>query len=235
MTARTNLLAIGTAALVAVPAAGQAATSQFRAALDELNASGVSGTVDFFVDDVAQTLRVEADIAGLEPGQLHVNHIHGRFEDDGSPRNSVTPTMADDTDGDGFVEVLEGLPGYGDILLSLEESPRPGEGNNHLGPFAEADGSLRYELLYDLTDSAPFFSTVTGTDFDAEDLFPLDLREYVIHGLTVPGGVSDDLPDGGYLATLPVAAAQIAPIPVPAAGLLLLGALGGLGLLRRRA
>ena len=233
MTFRTKTAMVGTIAALVLPAAGQAATSQFRATLEELNGSSVSGTVDFFVDDVARQLRVVANIEGLEPNALHVNHIHGRFEDDGSPRNSVTPTMAADTDGDGFVEVLEGLPGYGDILLSLEPDPTPE--SNHVFPFATAEGTVDYELIYDLDDSGPIFSTVTGTDYDPEDLFPLELREYVIHGLTVPGGVNPDLPNGGYLATLPVAAAEISPVPVPAAGFLLMGALGGLGLMRRRA
>ncbi len=95
---------------------------------------------------------------------------------------------------------------------------------------------VHYSLSFDLSNDAIFFSPVLGNSYTSEDIFPLDLREYVIHGLIVPGGVNEDLPEGGYLATLPVAAAEIAmvaPVPLPAAGLLLFGGLGAFGIARR--
>ncbi|GGF78278.1 hypothetical protein GCM10011402_33660 [Paracoccus acridae] len=184
-------------------------------------------------------LNVSARISGLTPSMAHVNHIHGRFNDDGTIRNSEVPTPDADTDGDGFVEVLEGLPAYGDILLSLEPAlaginPRPSM--VHTGPISDAEGNLTYDLSFDLSNDSIFFSPVSGTSYTSEDIFPLDLREYVIHGMFVPGGVNDDLPNGGYLATLPVAAAELqtlAPIPLPAGGLLLVSGLGAFGIARR--
>jgi hypothetical protein len=231
-----TILALGATALLALPAAGEAATAKFRATLEELNGSGVTGRVNFTRDDDAQTLRVRADITGLTPGRLHLNHIHGRFDAAGNPANSVVPPPTADTDGDGFVEVLEGVPFYGDILLSLEQ-PAPQPGSAHQGPFADAGGNLVYDYLFDLTDSSIFFSPVTGANYDRDDITPLGLREYVVHGLVVPDFVFDDqsmIPEDNYSVTMPVAAAQIAPVPLPAAGLLLLGALGGLAALRRR-
>lgn len=224
-------------AVLSLPVAGHAAT--YRAVLTELNNSGVSGSVLFDVDEVNNLLNVSARISGLTPNMAHVNHIHGRFNDDGTARDSEVPTPDADTDGDGFVEVLEGLPAYGDILLSLEPalagmSPNPSM--VHTGPVSDAEGNLAYDLLFDLSNDSIFFSPVSGTDYTSEDIFPLDLREYVIHGMFVPGGVSDDLPNGGYLATLPVAAAELqtlAPIPLPAGSLLLISGLGAFGVARR--
>lgn len=140
---------ISTAILAAASVLGPpatAATQRFVAKLVELNGSGVTGSVHFDVDRVAQTLHVGGLTATFDDGSpaLHVNHVHGRFDGDGNPRNSVTPTMADDANGDGFVDVFEGLPNYGDVLLSLEPNPTPA--SNHNGPFADADGRLSYHL-----------------------------------------------------------------------------------------
>ena len=239
MTSRRTLTALATLAAVLAPAAGHAATAKFQAVLKPLNESGVSGIIRFTVDDVAQTLRVRADVAGLAPNQVHVNHIHGLFEDDDNdfvpneprvPVNSVTPTPAADMDGDGFVEVLEGAPLYGDILFSLNDPDMPG-----VNPVANDAGELSYDYFYDLSMGSPLLeNSVAGNVYTFDDLTPFTLREYVVHGDFVPAGVIAEDADAGYYASLPVAAAEISPVPVPAAGVLLLGALGGLGLMRRR-
>ena len=259
MTPTPNLtVAAAAIALTCLAAAGaHAATTSYAAILTELNGSGVSGRINFTLDDEAQTLRARANVSGLAAGLPHVNHIHGRFRDDYVPggsniaRNSVVPTAADDLDGDGLVEVLEAAGSYGDVLLSLE-NPAPTMSSFHNGPVADADGNVIYDYMFSLAGGAddPFFSTVGGPDYEASDAFPLDMREYVIHGAYVAG---DTLNEGfsfvpgterengtGYSATLPVAAAEIqavnapAPVPVPAGAFLLLTGLGGLGLAGRR-
>ncbi len=241
------LFAATVAAAGLLPVAGSAATSSYVANLTELNGSGVSGQVNFRHNVEAGTLRVRADVTGLAPSLPHVNHIHGRFNEDGSPRNSEVPTEALDADGDGLVEVLEAAPAYGDILLSLEPAlagADPDPSMVHTGPAADAEGRVSYDLTFDLSDDSIFFSPVSGAAYEGEDLFPLALREYVIHGAfvaesTLNEGASfvpgTERADGtGYSATLPVAAAEIAPVPLPAGGALLLAGLGGLGLVRRR-
>ncbi len=243
----TRTAATAAIALALPAGVASAATSSFVANLTELNNSGVSGQVNFRHNMDAQTLRVIANISGLAPSLPHVNHIHGRFNEDGSPRNSELPTQALDADGDGLVEVLEAAPAYGDILLSLESSlagDNPDPSMVHTGPAADADGNLSYDLTFDVTDDSIFFSPVLGNDYEGDDIFPLDLREYVIHGAFVPASslnegssfvAGTERADGtGYSATLPVAAAEIAPVPLPAGGALLLAGLGGLGLVRRR-
>lgn len=222
---KKTIAAAATAMILGLPAAGWTAT--FKANLVELNNSGVSGSVTFVVNEALTLLTVSARIMGLEPNALHINHVHGRFNEDGTPKDSILPTADLDTDKDGFVEVLEALPNYGGDPSKV-----------HTGPISDASGNLSYDLDFDLTDDAVFFSPVSRVNYTAADLFPLFLREYVVHGQTVPDGVRQDgegnLLPAGYDATLPVAAAELSPVPLPATGLLLMGGLGFLGAIRKR-
>ncbi len=178
------------------------ATDLFRADLVTLNASGVTGFVEVAMAAGAMTVRVEAD--GLEPDQVHIQHIHGRVAEDGSALNSRVPSQAFDTDGDGFVELGEGLPAYGPILFNLTD----GEGEGLDGFPTAPDGTIRFQETYDLTAEAGF-----GAGFDAASLRPLDLREFVVHGLSNDGsagaGTTGEI-DGtaGYKLVLPAASGE---------------------------
>ncbi|MCI0755791.1 hypothetical protein, partial [Teichococcus vastitatis] len=79
----------------------QVFTTDFTA----LNNSGVDGQALLFLDARSQTLTMHIKAEGLEPGQVHVQHIHG-FDND---KDAKTPTLAQDDDRDGFVELAEGL------------------------------------------------------------------------------------------------------------------------------
>lgn len=156
--------------------------------------------------DDRMTVRVEAD--GLEPGQLHVQHIHGRVGADGTALNSRVPNETFDTDRDGFVELAEGIPAYGPILFNLTE----GQGAGLEGLPTAPDGTIRFEQTYDLTSTAGF-----GEGFDMADLMPLDLREFVVHGLSADGaagaGTTGEI-DGtaGYKLVLPVASGEFVAV-----------------------
>jgi hypothetical protein len=222
----TTTAAVALAFSTALAASAEAST--FRADLMELNGSGVSGRVVFDLSPSGETLSADVDIKGAEADREHLFHIHGRL-DDGMPIDSVTPTLADDADGDGFVTLEEGAPGYGGILVPLLDGGTT--------PMAGPDGSISFMENYDLTDPATFFgsndASTLGTD--------LTLREIVLHGLTVDpteldpaSGAAGRVGPDGYLATLPVGAAEIQNVPLPAAAWMLLAGLGGLGVLARR-
>ena len=215
-------------------AAAQAAS--FRADVNTLNNSGASGTVLIDLSDDKKTLTVTTNATGLEPNQNHVQHIHGLFSSAGEIADSMTPTLAQDTDGDGFVELAEGGPVYGPIVLPLETINTP-------------DGNASITTVFDLTDPSIFGSSrTTGEPFTAADLMPLTFREIVIHGKTVAPGIGAGTPGevdgtGGYLAVLPVAAGEIvavnddaASVPEPGttAALIGMGAVGVLMLRRQR-
>jgi hypothetical protein len=177
-----------------------ATVMNYTITLSELNDSGVSGGGTLSFDDTTNLLNVNYTVNGLTQG-VHPQHIHGLFEEGigvpgGTPANSTVPTIANDTDGDGLIEVLEGATTYGDILLSLTETPGAGD-------FPMLGGTLNYSQVFDLSDMNVFQppSIATGNVYSMADLFPLDLREIVIHGDVVDGQ--------GFLATLPVAAGEI--------------------------
>ncbi|ETX12925.1 hypothetical protein OCH239_15205 [Roseivivax halodurans JCM 10272] len=180
--------------------------------LGALNSSGVSGTAIVATstdEDGSSYLNVAISGTGLTPDQVHAQHVHGRFDASGNPIDSVSPTLADDADLDGMVEVLEGVGKYGDVLLPLV-SPEGGD-----MPMADRNGTVSFLQSYDLDDAANFFSPVTGTDYTADDIMPLALREIVLHGVQVPDGLgegTDGEVDGGtngYTGILPAAAGEI--------------------------
>ena len=194
---------------------------------------GASARAAIRFDTDTQQLAVRLVATGLLPNEPHLQHIHGVLGGD-----SVSPTLAqNDDDGDGFVELLEGVPAYGPILLNLFEDD--GE-----FPVASADGRVDYSRIFDLASGdVPF-----DGDFGVEELRPesLDDREIVIHGAFVPEGaliVQEGQPDGitgAYNPVIPVAAGEIvaldapAPVPLPAAAWMLMAGVGGLGALRFR-
>ena len=183
--------------------------------LGSLNNSGASGTAILALmpenEDGEQYLSISISASGLESNVQVVQHIHGRFDEDGDPVDSVTPTNFADSDRDGYVEVIEGVPDYGDVLLPLTD----GEGN--FGSTDE-DGNFSFIASYDVNDGDLFGSPVTGADYDGADIFPLMLREIVLHGVTVPDGVGEgtdgevDGGDGGFTQILPATAGEIEEI-----------------------
>lgn len=187
---------------------------------DALNSSGVKASALLAVDldggmndgddstsMAGPSLNVVLTATGVTPGQTHIQHIHGLFDEDGNPIDSTTPTIADDTDSDGMVEVIEGLGKYGDIILSLAK--------NGAMPVADSEGRYTFINSYDLSDDSLFSSPVSGNDYTSDDLTPLTLREIVIHGLDIPDGIGEgtegeaDGGDNGYIPILPAAAGEI--------------------------
>ena len=132
----------------------------------ELNNSGVMGTALLALE--GNELTVTIDASGLEPNQLHPQHIHG-FVD--SNANASCPPMSADDDGDGLVELGEGLPFYGPVLLPLTPFPT-----------ADANGEIHY------------METFTLTAEEADQLKPMQNNAIVLHGMTVNGNYVATLP-----------------------------------------
>jgi hypothetical protein len=179
-----------------------------------LNNSGVAGRAVLLIDQDARTLTVDIQATGLEAGQMHIQHIHG-FADD---QDAVTPTIAQDGDGDGFVELAEGLATYGPIQLNLTLDPDSAahdhgtEGHDHTAgsvfPTVGADGVLNYREAFHFDANDPNAQAI----FDG--ITPLELKEIVLHGMTTTaqqgqgtGGEVDGT--AGYKLALPVASGEL--------------------------
>jgi hypothetical protein len=105
----------------------------FRAELEPLNSSGVSGTAIF--SQLGRTLRVQVTAASLEPQEEHAQHLH-RLED-GAP--GECPTEVQDENGDGVISDQEGETVYGPVALELAPFPT-----------ADADGDLSFQGTFDI-------------------------------------------------------------------------------------
>ena len=172
-----------------------------------LNNSGVDGFAVLFLDEQAQTLRVHIRAEGLEPNRVHPQHIHG-FPDD---RDARSPTIREDADRDGFVELAEGLVQYGPVQLNLSLNPETtaqNRGATAVFPTVGEDGVLRYQETFRFERDGPDAQAI----FD--DIVPLGAKEVVLHGLSVAegsgrgtGGEVDGT--GGYKAILPVASGEL--------------------------
>ena len=193
------------------------ADALFFVHIDPLNNSGVRGEAVLALN--GNILTVEIAATGLDPAfndatgmnQVHPLHIHG-FP--GGNPDSKVPTLASDADHDGFIEVAEGAPDYGPILLSL----------THNGQFPTApNGTFIFTQTYQLPSAAIPSPIQALNELGLNTDVPLDRREIVIHGLTLQAGqgatnadsivppIGLNEADGtpGYKAALPVAAGEI--------------------------
>ncbi|MCC9641989.1 dockerin type I domain-containing protein [Rhodopirellula sp. JC740] len=207
-------------------------TQTFTTTLSELNDSGVTGTANVTVDtsdpdNPSVTVSIQA--SGLVPNQPHIQHIHGRFASDldstgtidgpfigdgGSSIDSRTPDLGDDTNGDGFVTVGEGLAGYGNVLLNLSSprAPVPIEGNSPLADFDLADFPTAPDGTIDFSETYVFDLSDSDQARQYNNLLPMSLREIVLHGVNTDIDVDGDGSPDGYRVTGPAAAGTLSAV-----------------------
>lgn len=197
-------LILGASALGLTVAAQAAAAQTYKLNLRPLNQSGVVGTGSLTLSEDESQLTVRINARGLEPNQVHVAHIHGQVASGNQPAASSIPSRREDSDGDKFVELAEGLVTYGPILISLATDT-----GGNLDP--DGDGNVDYQQTFDLSDPS-----IYGEGFNKMSVIgdgdALHLREVIIHGMSVPAvGTLPGEVDGtaGYKIVLPVAGGEI--------------------------
>ncbi|MET3175655.1 UNVERIFIED_ORG: hypothetical protein ABIB52_003524 [Arthrobacter sp. UYCu721] len=88
-------------------------TVTLTANLTELNGSGASGTATAVVRN-QKIQHIEVHATGLTPDAPHAQHIHY-----GNQALNECPTLAQDSNGDGRLNTVEGVPAYGPVVVSL--------------------------------------------------------------------------------------------------------------------
>ena len=92
---------------------GGGKTVTLTATLNELNGSGASGTVTATVRN-QKIKNIEVHAMGLTPDAPHAQHIHF-----GAQALHECPTAKQDTNKDGRLTTVEGVPAYGPVAISL--------------------------------------------------------------------------------------------------------------------
>ncbi len=121
-----GILGASTVALLAAAAFGSGAaqahspqptgadkTVTLHATLTELNGSGAYGTATAVVRN-QKIKHIEVHASGLTPDAPHAQHIHY-----GNQALNECPTLAQDANGDGRLNTVEGIPAYGPVVVSL--------------------------------------------------------------------------------------------------------------------
>ena len=180
--------------------------STYYARLRPLN-SRVTGWVRFRLRGDEFNTQLTAMRAA--PSIMHIAHIHA---------GTRCPTMAADKNKDGYVDVIEGLPDYGAILVPLDGDLSSQDAGHASSPVANAKGRIRYTqttsysaMLSDLHAMDPNPNDAIVKLKTGEELRLTD-RHVVVHGVassTVLPSTVQSLPGAPAQATLPIACGQI--------------------------
>lgn len=157
-------------------------STTYRADLQMLNNSGGSGEAIIRLSASGKNALVRIRASGLEAG-THLAHIHALSSGD-----SACPTLAQDSDNDGFIEVAEGAQTYGPIRVNF----------GNIDP--DMDGNIDFQTTVKLSGD--------------EGIMPLTNAHIVVHGRSITnnaGAGTDGEVDGsnGYKLPLPVLCGEI--------------------------
>ncbi|HKJ11039.1 MAG TPA: hypothetical protein VJ976_01475 [Ornithinimicrobium sp.] len=125
-------------------------------------------------------VQVKVRASGLAPNLPHAMHLHGV---PGEATDLGCPGPAADTDGNGFVTTLEGVPFYGGIVASLtttgDTTPTSALALDRF-PVADAAGNLSYSRTFRSEPASADAGTV----------------QVVVHGIDINGNGSYDFEAG---------------------------------------
>ncbi len=139
--------------------AGTPRTDDHTADLAPVN-SGGSGHVD--LHQHGTRLSVDLEAHGLDDG-VHLAHIHGLKQ-----AQAECPSLARDTDGNGLVDLPEGLPDYGPVVRTLSQGTSDrGTSLDYLRAFTHLDNGDSIASLGSLDQYAV---VVHGVDLDGDGL-----------------------------------------------------------------
>ncbi len=179
-TSTKTLLALPAALALCLTSATAASADQtFTMDLSDTmgNQSGSQSTATVKLKGDRMTVTIHG--TGFTPKSPHAQHFHGSFD---ANKDFTCPTSSADKDGDGQVNTEEGLPMYGDIIISLttkgDTSAKSGLAIDRM-PVADADGNLDYKRTIKLPAGAGdklknLHVVQHGLDANGNDKYDLD-------------------------------------------------------------
>ena len=185
VSALTGVAAIGALSLAVPGTAQNNDATVYTANLQALPNTSGTGSATLRLSANGTNLLVHITASGLEAGGAHLGHIHGLA----GGAESDCPTIAQDTDGDTFVELAEGLVTYGPIIIDFM----------NIDP--NQDGTID-------------FRTTVKLEGDNAGALPLANRHIVVHGMSTAAGVGAGTPgevngSAGFKTLLPVLCGEI--------------------------
>ena len=211
---RLCTLAIATGALaLALPAAGFAADVQYTATLRPLNAkiahARTHGVAQFTEHDGKLTIDIK--VRGAPADMVHWQHFHGFIDG----KAAHCPTMADDANHDGIVDLIETGKTAGTTMVPFSAEPATMDVAHGTYPKADAKGDYAYEAKVSLKAlDAAFDKAFPGQKLD------LDKRVVFIHGVAADAKLPATVASLGTIpaqVTLPIACGQIERVHARAA------------------
>ena len=177
------------------PDAPYAKTDEFQVQFKPLNADAgyraVKGNAELRITGDKLTVQVNAN--GLQPGMLHPQHIHAA---------GSCPSSSADTNNDGFIDVVEGVPSYGGIFIPLDEDLAELSFQTSFPLPTNKAGAITYKQSVSVSE----LIAATGEDLNLEG------RHLVLHGISAETELPESVQSLGGLPanlTLPVACGEV--------------------------
>lgn len=179
---------------------------KYIAHITPLNADKIGceahGTAEFTED--GDKLHVKVEMFDTPKNIEHWEHFHG-FPDG---KEANVPTMAQDKNYDGFIDLPETEEVSGTTMVPLDDAPQDMNIPHDGYPVADENGHYEYEIDIPLEKLQAKFKDAFGT----EDL-QLDKRVVYVHGvpkdLELPDTVGGCVMNYDAHTTLPIAAGKI--------------------------
>lgn len=191
--------------LALLTAAPLASAQSYGGKLHAVNPDATPGSVSGRVELVREgdQLQVRVDGAGLAPGMMHLQHLHGSRD---GMQARCAPAQGD-RNGDGYVDLIETRRYSGVTLIPLHEQPVSLQIKSDSYPRAGGDGSFSYRQSINWPQLQQAVAEQYG--LQAPDLGRMVVYVHGIPGdRPLPDSVRS-LPGVPAQVTLPVACAEL--------------------------
>lgn len=160
-----------------------------------------SGKAEFLLSN--DTLYVTIEVNDAPPNMQHWQNFHGTPPAD----DTRCPTMNDDKNGDGIIDMYEVAPAAGRMMVPFNANPAAMNTGDHTYPEADENGYYKYEKAIPMEQLANNFAN----SFEGYDIH-LDKDAIFIHGVPqstkLPSSVRSTSGVPNYV-TLPIACGKI--------------------------